>query len=167
MNFFSKSLWMAPAAFCAVLLHRNGPGAHFGFAGGEKRHQAQQRVGRRDQPFQPGFLQAVAGQILARFFGRQLGQLGFDLAADRGDGGVACGRPADLCDTLLRSRAAARRLLRRYSARTASASARETGSRESASLRRASDRECAAQCSARASPCSVPAARTRDPAPGS
>ena len=48
-----------------------------------KAHQAEQRIGRRDQPLQARFLQAVAGQIFLRFFGRQLRQLGFDFPADR------------------------------------------------------------------------------------
>ena len=56
MNFFSKSLWIAPAAFDRGAVHGNGPGADFGFAGGQEAHQAEQRVGRRDQSRQRRFL---------------------------------------------------------------------------------------------------------------
>ena len=48
----------------------------------------EQRVGGGDQALQSGFLQAVAGQILALLVARQFGELGFDLAADGGHGGV-------------------------------------------------------------------------------
>src|ERR1700693_4317814 len=49
-------------------VHWNGPGADFGFAGSQKRHQPQQGIGCRDQPFQARFLEPIAGQVFAGFF---------------------------------------------------------------------------------------------------
>jgi len=88
MNFFSKSEWMAPAALTAWLFMGIGPGAAFVFTGGEEAHQAEQRIGGGNQPLQAGFLEAVAGQVIGLLGGRQFGELGLDLAADRGHGGI-------------------------------------------------------------------------------
>ena len=38
--------------FLRGAVHRNGPGAYFGFPRREKRHQTEQRVGRRNEPIE-------------------------------------------------------------------------------------------------------------------
>ena len=138
MNFFSKSEWMAPAAFTAVAVHRDGPGAHFGFARRQERHQPQQRVGRRDQPLQAGFLQPVAGQVLAAL--PPAGVRPVRLRSCRTPRPPPSGRPASGPSRYSASISCSRgrRPPRPCSARTASASARGTGSRGCASRRSAS-----------------------------
>src|SRR5579863_1542080 len=51
----------------------NGPGPAFVFAGSEKAHQSEQRVGSGDQALQARFLQSVAGEVVALLFAGQLG----------------------------------------------------------------------------------------------
>ena len=53
MNFFSKSEWIAPAAFDGGAVDGDGPGAHFGVARSEETHQAEQPVSGRDDALRP------------------------------------------------------------------------------------------------------------------
>src|SRR5262245_30248444 len=77
-----------PGSFDGVRTLMDGPGPDFGFAGGEKRRQAHQIVGRVDQAVEARLLKAVGGEKLACFFVVHLGQLRFEPAADRDDSGV-------------------------------------------------------------------------------
>src|SRR6266849_778444 len=64
------------------------PCAALRLSAGVKRNQAEQLIGGVDQPVEAGFLQAVGGQQLGGFGVLEVGQFGFDPAADGRDGCV-------------------------------------------------------------------------------
>src|SRR6266849_6058016 len=64
------------------------PCAALRLSAGEKRNQAEQLIGGVDQPVEAGFLQAVGGQQLGGLGVLEVGQFGFDPAADGRDGCV-------------------------------------------------------------------------------
>src|ERR1043166_6269187 len=77
----SMSEWLTPRAggACAA---RDGPGAHLLLARREEGHQAEQAVGAADERVHAARLDAQLAQITPTVFGREFGQLGFELRAD-------------------------------------------------------------------------------------
>ena len=82
MNPFSMSVWMAPAACPAGAVPGDHPGPYLVLADGKKGDHTQEAGELAEEPRRAQLLEAVFGEEGRPFFLRELGDFGFDPAAE-------------------------------------------------------------------------------------